>query len=161
MQGITGSAVFDLLLRLDVEREQLVLTIATKAISASCIDSCTLQPQADGTTRILVPTSLPLRGGTRAITVGQKTPQPDASLVSALRRAHAMLDKASDGHPTIGAAPASWYDRRVLRLAFLAPRLQHSILAGTQPRHVNLEFLVRSEIPLAWAAQGPALRWSE
>lgn len=161
MQDITGSASFDPLLRLDAEREQLVLMITAKAIRASCIDGCTLQPQADGTTRILVPTSLPLRGGTRAITAGLKTPQPDASLVSGLRRAHAMLDKASDGRPTITAAPTSWYDRRVQRLAFLAPRLQHSILAGTQPRHVNLEFLVRNEIPLAWAEQGPALRWSE
>ncbi|MCZ8325835.1 MAG: hypothetical protein O9283_11290 [Sphingomonadaceae bacterium] len=98
---------------------------------------------------------------TRAITAGLKTPQPDASLVSALRRAHAMLGKAPDGGPTVGAAPTSWYDRRVLRLAFLAPRFQQAIIAGTQPCHVNLEFLVRSEIPLAWAEQGPALRWSE
>lgn len=146
--------------RLVIEREHVVLTLATKVVRTVRIEGASLQPQADENTRIPVPISLPLRGGARSIEAGLKEQQPDPSLVAALRRAHAMLAKAPDGGPELTAAPTSWYERRVLRLAFLAPELQRAILAGAQPRHVNLEFLVRSEIPLAWADQAAALRWT-
>lgn len=161
MADITGKTASDHLLRLDVERGRLVLTLATRVITRDSIDGCVMHPRPDGTTRIVIPVSPPLRGGMRSLEAGLKTPQPDPNLVAALRRAHAMLGKAADGGPTLSAAPTSWYDRRVLRLAFLAPDLQRAILAGTQPRHVNLEFLVHSEIPLAWGAQSAALHWGD
>jgi DNA invertase Pin-like site-specific DNA recombinase len=160
MHDLTDDPSFEPLLRVEVAHEQLVLTVKTKAIRTVRFDGCVQQAEVDGTSRVIVAVSLPLRGGGRSIAAGQKSPLPDPNLVGALRRAHAMLEKAPDGGRTMSAAPVSWYERQVLRLAFLAPELQQSILAGTQPRHVNLEFLVRSEIPLDWTVQRATLHWS-
>jgi site-specific DNA recombinase len=57
----------------------------------------------------------------------------------------------------VSAAPASPYERRLLRLAFLAPDIQQAILAGLQPRSLNLEQLIHSDLPSAWPAQRRAL----
>ena len=57
-------------------------------------------------------------------------------------------------------APVSPYDRRILRLAFLAPDLQRDILAGRQPASLNLEYIMAREIPLAWSDQRKTLGWS-
>jgi hypothetical protein len=43
--------------------------------------------------------------------------------------------------------------RRMLRLAFLAPDLQHAILEGLQPREITLARLIDSDIPLLWSEQ--------
>jgi hypothetical protein len=50
-------------------------------------------------------------------------------------------------------APSNPYDRRLLRLAFLAPDLQRGILSGAHPRQLNLERLMQIRIPTSWAAQ--------
>ena len=107
---------------------------------------------------VVLPVPLPLRGGRLQILPGQK-PQAalDRTLIAALRRAHAMLGRGSDGHPTVATAPASPYERRLMRLAFLAPDIQRAILAGHQPSHCNLEYLMRSELPLAWPDQRATL----
>lgn len=106
---------------------------------------------------VRLPIAIPLRGGARSIVAGQQDPvTPDPVLISALRRAHAMLGRAS-GLPTMDIAPTSPYDRRILRLAFLAPDIQRSILAGQQPSHCNLEYLLREDIPLSWERQRTAL----
>jgi hypothetical protein len=55
------------------------------------------------------------------------------------------------------AAPASLYNRRILRLALLAPDIQRDILCGRQPPHLNLETLMNSDIPLGWQQQRRAL----
>ena len=55
-------------------------------------------------------------------------------------------------------APKSPYERRLLRLAFLAPDIQQAILAGGQPRSLNLEQLIHSDLPLAWSRQREMLR---
>lgn len=78
--------------------------------------------------------------------------KPDPVLIAALRKAHAMLTFAR-GLPTMDTAPASPYDRTILRLAFLAPDIQQAILHGRQPCRLNLETLRKIEIPLAWSAQ--------
>jgi DNA invertase Pin-like site-specific DNA recombinase len=108
---------------------------------------------------ITAPVRFPLRGGRRSVTAGRSDADPDDTLIAALRRAHAMIGRDRDGHPCIEAAPASPYDRRIQRLAFLAPDLQRDILAGRQPPHINLEQLMKLEIPLAWDRQRQALRW--
>ena len=61
--------------------------------------------------------------------------------------------------PLVTVSPVSPYDRKILRLAFLAPDLQRDILAGRQPRSLNLEGLRKIEIPLAWSEQRKALGW--
>jgi len=50
-------------------------------------------------------------------------------------------------------APDNAYERRLCRLAFLAPDLQQMIIEGRQPPALNLERLIHESIPLAWAEQ--------
>jgi len=98
--------------------------------------------------------------GTRRLIVstGVRTSKPDPILVAALRRAHMMLARDS-GRPMLSAAPGSSYERRILRLALLSPELQRDILLGRQPAGLNLEMLVKSELPLGWSQQRTALGW--
>lgn len=70
-----------------------------------------------------------------------------------------MAGRDGSGQPLVEAAPVSAYDKKILRLAFLAPDLQRDILAGQQPRQLNLEKIMRIEIPLTWNRQREALGW--
>ncbi|HSF12105.1 MAG TPA: hypothetical protein VLA50_03965, partial [Erythrobacter sp.] len=108
---------------------------------------------------ILLPIILLARGRRHLVVPAQvRPPQVDRILVSALRKAHAML--ATDrGLPTMEAAPPSPYDRNILRLAFLAPDIQRAILEGRQPHHLNLETLKSIELPLCWSQQRELLRF--
>jgi DNA invertase Pin-like site-specific DNA recombinase len=109
---------------------------------------------------VTLPVTMPLRGGRKSVLAGPNAEAaPDAVLIGALRKAHAMLTSAGD-RPTMATAPVSPYERRILRLAFLAPSLQRDILAGRQPRHFNLEYFLRSKIPLRWNDQPEVLGWS-
>ncbi|MFM5893516.1 MAG: recombinase family protein [Novosphingobium sp.] len=103
---------------------------------------------------ITIPISLPPRGGRQSIMAGQPdAADHDTTLITALRKAHAMLDRDERGHPIVTAAPTSPYERRVMRLAFLAPDIQQAILAGSQPRSLNLEQLIHQDLPIAWSRQ--------
>ena len=107
---------------------------------------------------VTVPISLPLRGGRRTIVAGQPdAADHDATLITALRKAHAMVGRDERGQPIIVTAPASPYERRLLRLAFLAPDIQQTILAGRQPRNLNLEQLIHRDLPIAWSRQRETL----
>ena len=55
--------------------------------------------------------------------------------------------------PRCEEMPRSRYAVRLMRLAFLSPRIQRDILAGTQPTSLRLEDLVRAPMPLSWKAQ--------
>ncbi|MDD3799646.1 MAG: recombinase family protein, partial [Novosphingobium sp.] len=83
---------------------------------------------------------------------------PDAALIAALRKAHGMVTRERR-MPIVVAAPVSPYDRKILRLAFLAPDLQRDILAGRQPPSLNLERLRKMDIPLDWNEQRRTLGW--
>ena len=102
---------------------------------------------------ILLPIVFPLRGQrSRLVPAADRQRQPDPILIGALRRAHAML-RTERGMPLIDAAPASPYQRTILRLAFLAPDIQRAILEGRQPPGLNLEALKGTNIPLSWSRQ--------
>ncbi len=109
---------------------------------------------------VTIPIALPLRGGRRSIAAGQPdSADHDTTLIAALRKAHAMVGQDERGHPIILTVPKSPYERRLLRLAFLAPDIQQAILAGRQPRSLNLEQMIRGELPLAWSRQREMLRF--
>jgi site-specific DNA recombinase len=109
---------------------------------------------------ILLPLALPLRGGRRLVLAGSRSSsRPDAKMIAALRKAHRMLGREA-GLPIVDRAPVSLYDRRILRLAFLAPDIQRDILAGRQPPALNLEQLMQMDHPLAWSKQRRALGWA-
>lgn len=63
--------------------------------------------------------------------------------------------------PVMQTAPASPYDRSILRLAFLAPDIQHDIMQGLQPPGFNLEAMKSNTIPLTWSQQRQALGWGQ
>lgn len=97
--------------------------------------------------------ALPLRGGKRHIIIGKRRPQrKDGTLISALRRAHSMVEKER-GMPLALATSGSPYERRIQRLAFLAPDIQRAIIDGAQPSGLNLERLVKSDLPICWHKQ--------
>lgn len=50
-------------------------------------------------------------------------------------------------------APATQHDRQVCRLALMAPEIQRQILAGHQPRGLQLRQVLKTPMPLAWADQ--------
>ena len=106
---------------------------------------------------VLLPIRFATRGGKQMIVFSRsRPPQPDPVLISALRKAHAML-RTVRGMPVMDTAPDSPYDRNILRLAFLAPDIQRAIFAGRQPLDLNLEAVKKIKIPLAWSQQRKAL----
>jgi site-specific DNA recombinase len=58
-------------------------------------------------------------------------------------------------------APANPHERKLCRLAFLAPDIQKRILQGRQPRGLTLDQLINAPIPTAWPAQREAFGFSE
>ena len=112
-------------------------------------------------TIVSLPVAWPLRGGATLVVAGKARPaRVDPVLVEALRKAYRMLSADGTRRATLEAAPTSPYERRLLRLAFLAPEIQRDILAGRQPARFNLEVLMKSEIPLTWSEQRAALGWA-
>ena len=101
---------------------------------------------------------LPLRiRSRRARTSIQLAQEPetcfDEVMISGLRRAHAMTALDSRRLPMLPSAPTTMYERRLVRLAFLAPDLQAAILEGRQPAHLSLEQLIERPIPIDWDEQ--------
>jgi site-specific DNA recombinase len=108
---------------------------------------------------INVPLALPLRGGQRLVAAGAKrVASPDPTLIAALRKANRIAARES-GMPIVRSAPESPYERKILRLAFLAPDLQRDIIAGLHPSEFNLERFMKTDVPLAWPEQRIALGW--
>lgn len=104
--------------------------------------------------RLTLPWRMQSRGGRVEIVAGDKnTPQPDPSLIRALRTAHGMLDSGPKNGPILQASPTTPWRRQLVRLAFLAPEIQRAILGGRQPNTLTLAVLMKGEIPLLWADQ--------
>jgi hypothetical protein len=139
---------------------EIVLPGRAHRIVGTYLEAGEVSRRAGAYSVVTVPLELPLRGGRTQISSGARHgPAPDAVLIAALRRAHAMTERDPSGRPMLTAAPASVYDRKILRLAFLAPEIQVDILAGRQPPGFRLEAFMRTEIPLNWHEQRAALGW--
>ena len=97
------------------------------------------------------------RGIETKIVAGDRAPEPDPTLLRALRSAHLWAAALRGGTPlkTI-AAEAKMPERyvaRVMALACLSPRIQQAIVAGTHPVTLTLAELLRTKLPMDWAAQ--------
>ena len=94
-------------------------------------------------------------------------PKRDAVLIRGLREAHRVAAglgwNAADGsiRGPGAKAPDSHYQRKLCRMAFLAPDIQRAILMGQQPAGLTLDRFVREDIPLAWPEQRRALGMAE
>ncbi|XWN32949.1 MAG: recombinase family protein [Devosia sp.] len=112
--------------------------------------------------RLTMPVRVRFHGGRTMITSGTApATKPDPTLVKALRAAHAMVGRDADDLPVLSVAPETPWRRRLIRLAFLAPELQRTILTGRQPQHLTLAHVLTDPLPLLWSQQmqqlGPAL----
>jgi DNA invertase Pin-like site-specific DNA recombinase len=101
---------------------------------------------------------LPLRIRSRRGRTGlQLTDEPetcfDEVMIAALRRAHSLIQLDRQRLPVLHGAPPTLYERRLVRLAFLAPDLQSAILEGRQPAHLKLEQVIERPIPIDWDEQ--------
>lgn len=89
-----------------------------------------------------------------------KAVNPDPSLIKVVSRAHRWMEALRSGHQPSQAAIAKAegvsrrYVGQLLPLAFLAPDIVESILAGRQPVDLTTEKLIKQiDLPLEWAEQ--------
>jgi hypothetical protein len=103
------------------------------------------------------PLSCKRRGVEMKIVAGDLAPEPDRTLVGALRRAHHWADMLKGGTSLTDIARTEGYSesyvRRLTPLATLSPRVQDAIVTGTQPIALTLETLVRGRLPLRFEDQ--------
>ena len=98
----------------------------------------------------------------RLVIKGNSTPAPraDSALLKAVARAHQWSDDLLSGRvrsiegiaerERVGAR----YVRRLMRLAFLVPKIVEMIATGSQPPDLTAEALTeRIDLPLLWTAQ--------
>ncbi len=97
------------------------------------------------------------RGVETRLISGQTEPNPDATLLRLLAKAHRWCREMRQGTRLSEIAKREGHSDSYIRtrapLAFLSPKIQAAILAGTQPPDLSLERIVRSGIPLDWADQ--------
>ena len=150
--------------RVDLEAHFVKVTLAKSGLSNSALIGCD-QHESDPRLAIAVlAIRCRLRGG-RASAIAPagmdavRVSRRDLKLIKALQRAHEIAAKvgwrSKDGSLTdaTAMAPISYYDRKLCRLAFLAPDIQKRIFEGRQPPSLNLERLVSATIPTCWIAQ--------
>jgi DNA invertase Pin-like site-specific DNA recombinase len=153
------------------ERLEKALQGASPASAASTLDAIarvrvladrlivTLKPEADDSKdiplrRLTIPLPLASAAGRTQIARGsQGGPRHDPVLIRALKKSHAKLEPDVTGKPVLHSAPDHMRERRIQRLAFLAPELQKAILEGRQPPGLTLAHLLDSDIPLTWPEQ--------
>jgi hypothetical protein len=117
----------------------------------------TLKPEAEDSEdiplrRLTIPLLLASAAGRTQVARGsQDGPRHDPILIRAFKRAHAKLEPDVKAKPMLHSAPDHVRERRILRLAFLAPDLQKAILEGRQPPGLTLAHLLECDIPLAWS----------
>jgi DNA invertase Pin-like site-specific DNA recombinase len=157
--------------RIDLLAEEVRITLEADRLLPAARKG--LEPVAgDGTVLAL---TIPVRCQARGGRVEQVGPdgrplvhrhRRDPILIKGLRRAHKLASalgwNASDGalrHIDV-AAPVGAYDRKLVRLVFLAPDLQRAILEGRQAPGLTLSRLLDEPISPDWGCQrrmfGPA-----
>jgi hypothetical protein len=116
-----------------------------------------------------VPAQLRPRGGELKFVITdpdmRQAPRMDATLITAIVRAHGWLDDLMSGRVQslreigLGENLHERYVRRILELAFLAPDITEVILDGRQPADLMLQEIVPDGVlPLDWASQRKLLR---
>lgn len=152
--------------RIDLRPGKLIATISQKGLLRELgfeVGSGPSEAQASSPVTVECPMSLRRRGiETRIVVADARSSdrQPDPNLVSAVAVANDYLRKLTSGsdQSLSVVAAANGVDRsdfaRVLRIAFLSPRLVDSILSGAQPVELTARALMRlAELPLSWREQ--------
>ena len=114
---------------------------------------------------VAVPIRMRRHGRLAAVNAGPgDQPEPNRPLLKAVARAWRWREALVRGEAkTLGELAArdgytERYVRCTIQLAFLAPDLLAAIVAGRQPRWLELKALRDGAIPLSWAAQWERVR---
>jgi DNA invertase Pin-like site-specific DNA recombinase len=117
-------------------------------------ESASTDPAHPNSLRLEMPLHIRSRRGRTNVQLAQEPATCfDELMIGALRRAHALVQLDHQRLPRLEAAPATLYERRLIRMAFLAPDLQVAILEGRQPDHLKLEQFIERPIPIDWNEQ--------
>ena len=154
--------------RVEIGKEMVTLSIVNGRVDPALLrvrfDETDLIEEAGDGLLVKIPVRLKTWGGEKIIegpNGGSPTAQVhvDDSLVAALVRAFAWRERLADGSArsmeeiAVRERCTEAYVRQVIELAFLAPEIIESIVAGTQPRHMTVDRLVRMTLPLSWRDQ--------
>jgi hypothetical protein len=107
--------------------------------------------------RIVLPIRAQFRGGRTWLTTPDGRSaldrrRVDVVLVNGLRAARTIVRQHDLTGPA-ARAPSGNYDRKLCRLAFLAPDIQAAILEGRQPAGLTLDRMVNQPFPGSWSMQ--------
>jgi site-specific DNA recombinase len=161
LQRISGASdnPFELLVRAELSAHslELVLPARTQATVRAALAEGEWVSADEGNPELVrwsIPAVLQPRGGrAKVLAVERHARNRDPVLIQGLRAAHRLIEWDRSGLPNVEEIPQSRYAVRLMRLAFLSPRIQRDILAGHQPTSLRLEDLVRTPLPLCWRAQ--------
>jgi site-specific DNA recombinase len=162
------TALLPMLLKVEVGAERVRLTLDSRRIDESPVALVLDELQGrlqlgeraalaeDGVIIVILPGRFHRRGGRTWCSADLTPPRVDATLVKALRSAHAIAE--AQGFSPL--APNSYaracedpYQDKLSRLVFLAPDIQQAILDGRQPPGLTLQQLMRVELPIDWNDQ--------
>lgn len=158
--------------RVDLDADAVRITLMRNKVSRSALEDAEPDPGDPAQAVVILSIRCRLRGG-RTWIVGPPgveraaRPRRDPVLIKSLQQAHriaAAVGWRSDGTIEDGhsiSAPASAYERKLCRLAFLAPDIQRRILDGRQPRDLTLDRLIGAPIPTSWAVQRAAFGFAD
>jgi len=141
--------------RVELRQDGICLTLSLASLMEAKMDSNAVIINRD------IPMQMKRRGAEmRLIINGAGPARVDQALLRTIVRAHKWFNDLVSGRVNNFAEIASQegidksYVSRVMNLAFLAPDIIESILAGRQPADLNVEKLTkRIDLPLDWAQQ--------
>ncbi|MCW5760309.1 MAG: recombinase family protein, partial [Phenylobacterium sp.] len=142
--------------------DQIVVRISEAALTPEALDDPAVGPGADGVCIVRLPFHMRRRRGELILdgdTPAETPGRMDRALVRALVLARGWARELELGDVASIRALAkreglcNHYTARLLPLAYLAPDLTDTILAGRQPRSVSLAALTAHPLPMEWAAQ--------
>jgi hypothetical protein len=79
--------------------------------------------------------------------------RPAARRLAAWKKSLGATPQLKPDQLQAARGPSSPYLSKLYRLGMLAPDIQAAILTGRQPRHLTLQQLLDSEIPVSWVDQ--------
>lgn len=154
----TDPVCFDLITRIALGPGTIAGVLAPEPFAAAL--GLVPQDLAPGLTHFIAAFIRKRRGIETRIVSGQRSAAPDATLLRLLAKAHRWCSEMRQGLSLTDIARRDGHSESYIRtrapLAFLSPKIQSAILAGTQPADLSLERFVREGIPLDWQEQEAA-----
>ncbi|WP_298163283.1 recombinase family protein [Brevundimonas sp.] len=150
--------------RIDVLPDHLQVSFVTTRLAAGARSGLVPSPLNPAHSVMTLAVRCQMRGGRIDLVNpdGSSTAprhRPDSVLIRGLRQAH-RLAKTLGWEGAAGAVVChrerplrNSYERKLVRLAFLAPDLQQRILEGRQPPSLSLARLMEARMPTCWIEQ--------